>query len=286
MKVNDFLERNTEVNNLVLRLISGIAFVAIMVTSICMSSYVFGAVFFLATVLSLREFYVLTEKCEGVCADKWMSIVGGALLFVIAFCVAFLHKTPALFSVYFLCVACTFAFELFRKTEKPVLNLGVSVLGHFYIAVPFSMFCMIEGASGESNHSRMLLLAFFVIIWASDTGAYIVGRFLGRHKMFERISPKKTWEGFFGGLAFAILSGLIFHYYECVPTLRVGLWITLSVCVFVFGVLGDLVESMFKRSLKVKDSGNIIPGHGGMLDRFDSALLAAPVLYVIFSLIV
>lgn len=107
----------------------------------------------------------------------------------------------------------------------------------------------------------------------------------GKHKMFERISPKKTWEGFCGGLLFAIISGLIFHYTGSVPTLHVGLWITLSVCVFVFGVFGDLVESMFKRSLKVKDSGNLIPGHGGLLDRFDSALLAAPVLFVIFSLI-
>lgn len=269
-------------NNLVLRTISGIAFVALMVVSIMMSSYVFGAVFFLVTVLALHEFYVLSDKQEGVCVDKWMSIVGGALLFVIAFCVTFLHKSTALYSVYFLCAFSTFAFELFRQRKNPLLNLGVSVLGHFYIAVPFSLFCIVEGAS---ENSKMLLLAFFVIIWASDTGAYLVGRFLGRHKMFERISPKKTWEGFAGGLLFAILSGMIFHYSECVPTLHVGFWIALSVCVFVFGVFGDLVESMFKRSLNVKDSGNLIPGHGGILDRFDSALLAAPVLFVFFSIV-
>jgi len=266
----------------VLRLISGIAFVAIMVASIWMSSYVFGAVFLLIAVLSLHEFYALTDKCEGVCVDKWMSVIGGALLFVIAFCVTFLHKSSALYSVYILCVATIFVFELFRKKSNPILNLGVSVLGHFYVALPFTLFCIVEGAS---EHSKVLLLAFFVIIWASDTGAYLVGRMCGKHKMFERISPKKTWEGFCGGLLFAIISGLIFHYTGSVPTLHVGLWITLSVCVFVFGVFGDLVESMFKRSLKVKDSGNLIPGHGGLLDRFDSALLAAPVLFVIFSLI-
>ena len=153
------------------------------------------------------------------------------------------------------------------------MNLGVSVLGHVYVSVPFCLFCLIEG---KSEHSNMLLLAFFVMIWASDRGAYLVGRFFGKHKMFERISPKKTWEGFCGGLSFSIISGLIFNYCGCIPTLHVGYWLAMSVFVFVFGVLGDLVESMFKRSLGVKDSGNIIPGHGGLLDRFDSALLSMP----------
>lgn len=270
-------------NNLVLRAISGAAFVAVMVASILMSSYYFGVVFFLITVLSLHEFYKLTEKCESVEVDKWMSIFGGALLFIISFFVSFFHVSYALFSVYFLCVACTFAFELFRAKKNPIMNLGVTVLGHVYVSIPFCLFCLIEGTSEKSN---MLLLAFFVMIWASDTGAYLVGRFFGKHKMFERISPKKTWEGFCGGLSFSIISGLVFYYSGCLPTLHVGFWLAMSVFVFVFGVLGDLVESMMKRSLGVKDSGNIIPGHGGLLDRFDSALLSAPVLFVLFSLIV
>ena len=261
-------------NNLVLRAISGIAFVAIMVASILMSSYYFGAVFFLITVLSLHEFYKLTEKCESVIVDKWMSVFGGAMLFVISFLVSFFHVTYALFGVYFLSVACIFAFELFRAKKNPIMNLGVSVLGHVYVSIPFCLFCMIEG---NSENSKLLLLAFFVMIWASDTGAYLVGRFFGKHKMFERISPKKTWEGFCGGLAFSIISGLIFYYSECLPSLHIGYWLAMSVFVFVFGVLGDLVESMLKRSAGVKDSGITMPGHGGLLDRFDSMLLLIPV---------
>lgn len=269
-------------NNLVLRTISGALFVAIMVASILMSSYWFGVVFFLLTFLSLQEFYKLTEKCEQVDVDKWMAIIGGIILFAISFFVAFLHRTPALFSVYFVYVSALFAFELFRKKPNPIMDLGVTVMGHMYIAVPFSLMCLVEGAS---DNSKMLLLAFFVMIWSSDTGAYIVGRFLGKHKMFERISPKKTWEGFSGGMLFALLCGVIFNYAGCIPSLHICFWLVMAVCVFVFGVLGDLVESMFKRSLNVKDSGNLIPGHGGILDRFDSSLLAAPILYVLFLLI-
>lgn len=269
--------------NLVIRTISGAALVAIMVFSIYMSSYWFGGLFLLVNILSLWEFYHLTEKMEGVSVDKWMAIVGGALLFVIAYMVSFLGGRPSLFGVYFVCMASTLAFELFRKKNNPIQNLSATFFGHLYVAVPFSMFCFIEAAT---EHSKYLLLAFFVIIWASDTGAYLVGRFLGKHKMFERISPKKTWEGFCGGLLFAVASGYIFYRVELVPSLHLEFWLALAILVFIFGVLGDLVESMFKRSLQVKDSGKMIPGHGGFLDRFDSALLSAPILYLLFSLVV
>lgn len=268
--------------NLVIRAISGAVLVLIMVLAIWQSSYWFGALFLVVMGLSLWEFYKLTDQIEGVSVDKWMAMAGGVLLFAIAFMVAFMGRKATLFGIYPLCVSVIMAFELFRNKSNPILNLSATVLGHLYVAVPFSLFCLIEGAS---EHSKYLILAFFVIIWASDTGAYLVGRFFGRHKMFERISPKKTWEGFFGGLLFAVAAGYIFHRLELIETLEVGFWVAMSICVFVFGVLGDLVESMFKRSLGVKDSGNLIPGHGGFLDRFDSALLACPILYVLFSLV-
>lgn len=269
--------------NLVIRAISGAAFVAIMVASIIfLPSYWFGAIFFVIMLLALREFYQLSDKLQDVNIDKWMSMAGGVVLFAAAFMVTFLHKKTSLFSAYFLCLAVMFAFELFRKKGNPLMNLAVSVMGHVYVAVPFCMYCMVEG---RSEQSKYLLLAFFIMIWASDTGAYLVGRFLGKHKMFERISPKKTWEGFAGGLLFAFLTGYVFHRLEVIDSLHIAFWLSMSGCVFVFGVLGDLVESMFKRTLDVKDSGNLIPGHGGLLDRFDSALLAAPVLYLLFSII-
>lgn len=279
-----FFEEENRVKNLVVRAISGAVLVALVVLSILLSScYCFGVLFFAVMMLSLVEFYKMAEKIEGVSVDKWMGLAGGVVLYAAAFFVSFLGKSVTLFSVYALYVSVLMAFELFRGKQSPIQNLSATLLGHLYVSVPFVLFCLVEGATQQSKY---LLLAFFVIIWASDTGAYLVGRFFGRHKMFERISPKKTWEGFAGGLIFAMVSGYIFHRLAVVDTLELAFWLALSAGVFVFGVLGDLVESMFKRCVGVKDSGNLIPGHGGFLDRFDSALLAAPVLYLLFSWVV
>lgn len=226
----------------------------------------------------------MTDKIEGVCVDKWMAMAGGLLLFAAAYMVVFMNKPAVLLPIYFLYAAVTLAFELFRAKSHPIMNLSAIFLGHLYVAIPFVLFCFVEGANDVSKY---IMLAFFVMIWCSDTGAYLVGRFFGKHKMFERISPKKTWEGFFGGLLFAMVAGYVFHRLALIPSLEVSFWIGMAVGVFVFGVLGDLVESMFKRSVNLKDSGNMIPGHGGFLDRFDSALLASPFLfvYVLFFLV-
>ena len=128
-----------------------------------------------------------------------------------------------------------------------------------------------------------MLLAVFVTIWVNDTGAYLVGVTLGKHRLFERISPKKSWEGFIGGALFALLSGYIFSLF--IPEINLLNWMIFSELIVIFGTFGDLTESLIKRTLEVKDSGNIIPGHGGLLDRFDSMLLAAPVIYLFLNVI-
>lgn len=193
-----FFEEENRVKNLVVRAISGAVLVALVVLSILLSScYCFGVLFFAVMMLSLVEFYKMAEKIEGVSVDKWMGLAGGVVLYAAAFFVSFLGKSVTLFSVYALYVSVLMAFELFRGKQSPIQNLSATLLGHLYVSVPFVLFCLVEGATQQSKY---LLLAFFVIIWASDTGAYLVGRFFGRHKMFERISPKKTWEGFAGGL--------------------------------------------------------------------------------------
>ena len=131
----------------------------------------------------------------------------------------------------------------------------------------------------------MYVFAFFLIIWASDVGAYVVGISIGKHKMFERVSPKKTWEGFFGGMLFALTTGFILSKTTINGNvLELWQWLVFALTVFIFGTLGDLVESLFKRSLDVKDSGSLMPGHGGLLDRFDSAIIAAPVAYIFLTL--
>lgn len=126
-----------------------------------------------------------------------------------------------------------------------------------------------------------LLIAMFVTIWLNDTGAYLVGVSIGKHKMFERISPKKSWEGFIGGAVTALVTGYVFSLFF--PQISLLSWLIFSEIVVVFGTFGDLLESLMKRAIKVKDSGDVIPGHGGLLDRFDSMLLAAPAIFIYLS---
>ena len=181
--------------------------------------------------------------------------------------------------------------ELYRKQEKPFDSLAHTFFSVLYTAIPFSMFPFAAfsrtGLNSILPHSGIIfspgiIIGFFILIWANDTGAYLSGMSLGRHKLFERISPKKTWEGFFGGLIIAVLVawflsgwlGVVDKYH----------WVIISLIISIAGTYGDLVESMLKRSTGVKDSGTIMPGHGGFLDRFDSAIISFPLVYLFISL--
>lgn len=254
-----------------------------MIASILFPPYLFGVVFLCITGLGLREFYSLTDHLEQAKTDKIFSVISGCVLFLSFYLYLFHAFCVQIFTIYALCVIALFLSELFRKKENPIQNIALSLMGHIYVVLPFCFMSLIE-----SKH-QLFLLAFFLIIWASDTGAYLVGICIGKHKMFERISPKKTWEGFFGGMLFALLTAFIFNKLTTTEAagsgnlLELWQWMLFALAVFVFGTLGDLVESMFKRSLNVKDSGSFMPGHGGILDRFDSALVAAPVAFLLLS---
>lgn len=269
------------IKNLVTRFLSGVLFVAVMIGCIWMSDFYFGALFLLLVIFGLREFYALINKEENVSVLVPLSVVGGALLFTTVFYVFFYGGSYAWLTLDFIYVSIIMIVELFRNEKKPILNMSLSLLGILYVALPFSLMAVVESTS---DWGVKLLISFFIIIWASDTGAYLCGVLIGKHKMFERISPKKTWEGFGGGLLFAVLAGTIFYYTNFIPFTWIS-WVSISVMIFVFGVLGDLVESMMKRSLGVKDSGVFLPGHGGLLDRFDSALIAAPALCMVAFLL-
>jgi phosphatidate cytidylyltransferase len=181
--------------------------------------------------------------------------------------------------------------ELYRKQEKPFDSLAHTFFSVLYTAIPFSMFPFSafsrSGLNSILPHERIIfspgiIIGFFLLIWANDTGAYLSGVSFGKHKLMERISPKKTWEGFFGGLLTAILVGwLLSGWLGVVGKLQ---WIIIAVIVSVAGTYGDLAESMLKRSTGVKDSGTILPGHGGVLDRFDSALFSFPLVYLFITL--
>ena len=170
------------------------------------------------------------------------------------------------------------------RAEKNIENLAVNLLGILYVALPFSMLntLTINEFTGN-NYNYVFILSLFIFLWTNDTGAFVVGSLIGRNKLFERISPKKTWEGFIGGVIFAVLAAIIISmFYSEINRTE---WIIFAVLVAVFGTLGDLIESMIKRRLSIKDSSNLLPGHGGLLDRFDSTLLAVPVIFFYLKLL-
>lgn len=168
--------------------------------------------------------------------------------------------------------------ELYLKKKNPTGNWAYSMLSQLYVALPFALLNVLafqnSPETSSVTYNPILPLSIFVFIWLSDTGAYCVGSLIGKHRLFERISPKKSWEGSIGGGIFSIASSLGFAYFF--PFMPGWQWVGLAIVVVIFGTWGDLTESLMKRQLGIKDSGNILPGHGGMLDRFDSALMAIP----------
>lgn len=181
--------------------------------------------------------------------------------------------------------------ELYRKQERPFDSLAHTFFSILYTAVPFSMFPFSAFSHSGMNpilvrdgiaFSPGIVIGFFLLLWANDTGAYLVGVSIGKHRLMERISPKKSWEGFFGGLFIAMAAAWLLSGWLGVVD-RMG-WMIISIIVTVAGTFGDLAESMLKRSLGVKDSGTIMPGHGGFLDRFDSAVIAFPLVYLYIAL--
>ncbi|MCQ2190329.1 MAG: phosphatidate cytidylyltransferase [Paludibacteraceae bacterium] len=284
--------------NLVIRALTGAVLLLVMISAILMPPYIFGIVFFALTILCLYEFYGLCYKVDQAKPISRWAMVGGGMLFLSVFFAELLQCpwiVPVLYVPFF---TGTFVVELFRHNGNPILNVAMSLLGHIYVALPFSCLCMIEsfGASGDYSidganwQGGYLVLAFFIAIWISDTGAYLVGRAIGRHKLYERVSPKKSWEGFWGGFVLAATIGFLFgRYFPNLPEINGHQlydwqWMVFFALISVLGTLGDLVESLFKRYFKVKDSSNMLPGHGGFLDRFDSAIISAPFAYAILLL--
>ena len=269
-------------NNFIARTITGILFVAtIVVCFLNPTAMIF--LFALVTGLTVWEFTGLVNDRPGVAVNRFISTVAGVYFFLAmaGTCSGFTSSTvfiPYLITIIYLLVA-----ELYAKQEDPIHDWAYTMMSQMYVVLPFSLLNMLAFRAAPEGimYVYTLPLSVFVFLWVNDTGAYCCGSLFGKHKLFPRVSPGKSWEGSIGGGVFVLAAAALVWYltdtYDMNPTgMCMWEWMGLGLTVVVFGTWGDLVESLFKRTLGIKDSGNILPGHGGMLDRFDSSLLAIP----------
>ena len=274
---------SSKLKNFIVRTITGVLFVAVIVTCF-LDPYGMAFVFALVTGLTIWEFTGIVNTQKGLEVNKRICTAAGVYIYLaimgyISGITPSAVFIPYLFTIIYLLIA-----ELYAKSETPVENWAFAMMSQLYIALPFSMLNVLAfrpTLDGMVAYSYVLPLSVFVFLWINDTGAYCCGSLLGKHKLFPRVSPGKSWEGSIGGAIFVTAAAAAIAYAlesNGYDTAGMGIleWIGLGLTIVVFGTWGDLVESLLKRTVGIKDSGNILPGHGGMLDRFDSSLLAIP----------
>jgi phosphatidate cytidylyltransferase len=266
-------------SNLSQRIITAIVGVSIILVGLFYSEWTFLALFGAIGVLTQMEFYKLLKLDENVPLRIYGTLCGIVLNILFFLTAKGTLPNDSLFLVLPL-LSIVFFIKLYKKEQKPFTNVAYTMLGVLYVALPFALLNTI--AIKEGIFRPKIVLGCLIILWASDSGAYITGRLFGKRKLFERISPKKTWEGFIGGAIFAVVASLILS--KWFIELAAWQWLVIAVIIIIAGTYGDLVESQFKRSIAIKDSGSIIPGHGGFLDRFDGLLLSIPFIVAFLKL--
>lgn len=260
---------------ILIRTLSGIVFLIVVIGSILLHPVAFLFIFGVFTTLGLYEYYNLTGITGKI--EKTIFILIGLVLYGLLGLIGLGEIDITYALLVFLIFPVVITIQLFKE-EINWTQIGSVFTGYFYVAVPFGLLNTFFSFSYEESFSGFLLVSLLVIVWCNDIFAYLAGSFLGKHKLFERISPKKTWEGFFGGLLFALLSAYILSFFS--NSMDVFEWFVLAAIIVVTATVGDLSESMLKRNAGVKDSGKLMPGHGGVLDRFDAVLFAAPFVFI------
>jgi phosphatidate cytidylyltransferase len=239
---------------------------------------------------SQYEYYLMINR-KGVQPQVVMGIITGILVYILSTLIALGTLPLKSFLILIPAVTLILIIELYRRQDNPFDSLSHTLFAVLYAAVPFSMFPFASFSQtglksilphGEIIFSPGIILGFFFLVWANDTGAYLAGVSFGKRKLMERISPRKTWEGFAGGLVIAAAAAWLLA--DWLGVIGRTQWVIVSVIISIAGTYGDLVESMLKRSAGVKDSGYILPGHGGFLDRFDSTIMSFPLVYLFISL--
>ena len=264
--------------NFIQRAITGLIFVVTLIGCIVGSYLSFGVLFCIISAMATAEFCHLMNQQKGVKINRNICVLGSVALFLSFFYYGINPVQTGIFIPYLIIIIYLMVSELYLKKENPLNNWAYAMLSQVYIALPFSLLNVLAFQSDETisttSYQYIFPLSIFAYNWINDTGAYCTGMLFGKHPLFKRISPKKSWEGSIGGAVFCIAASFAFAHFF--PFMSIGEWIGLALTIVVFGTWGDLSESLMKRQLGIKDSVTILPGHGGILDRFDSAILAIP----------
>lgn len=278
-------------NELTKRIITGILFVIILIGGVMWNEYSFMLLFGLLTILSINEYYNITHD-KFIAGEDWKTLYKflSTIFGIVVFAIIFLVSSGKIPLIYLSLVAafplCWFVIEMYHESEAPFTNVSYNSMALFYIAVPFGAASFLVFKQGGDIYDYKYLLAILFFAWANDSFAYLIGRTFGKHKLFPRISPKKTWEGVFGGAFFSLIFAFLINYlylYYNISDIGVLHYLALSAITVVTSTYGDLAESMIKRNMNIKDSGHALPGHGGFLDRFDGLIFSIPAcsLYII-----
>lgn len=268
-----------KMKNLIVRTLTGMVFVAVLVGAIVYRPSTFGFLFAVITALSVKEFCTVVNQREDVQINSLICTVSGVYLFLAFFGFCSNITPSSVFIPYLLSIIYLLVSELYLKRPNPINNWAYTMMSQMYVALPFALLNVLAFQSNTNSeysisYMGILPLSVFIFLWSSDSGAYCFGSMFGRHKLFPSISPNKSWEGSIGGGITALVVSVIIAQFS--SALSLVEWMGLALTVVIFGTWGDLVESLLKRKLGIKDSGHVLPGHGGMLDRFDSAMLAIP----------
>lgn len=261
---------------LILRISTGLIFLVVVIGCIIWNPYSLASLFYVVGILGMLEYYNIA-KIGGVHPQTMTGVICASVLYISIELVKLQIMPIYVVSLAIPFFISIFIYELFRKRPNPFTNIGHTIIGIIYVMAPFALLNVFTFEEIVNEYQPEVVLGFFVLLWLNDTGAYVFGKLLGKRKLFPRISPKKTWAGTIGGGITALAGAVAIATYTA--DLSIIHWLALGVIIVISGTFGDLVESLLKRSANVKDSSNLLPGHGGILDRFDGVLLASPMVF-------